>query len=102
MSSSNTLTINTLELKRILATYGVSEKKIDEIISSMEKEHRHISVIQFIVLLEKAGLPRDIVIRVFRRMDMNDGEIEEALNMADESKINAEVGRLYNATVDFS
>ena len=102
MSSSNTLTISRIELKRILTAYGINDKRINELISSMEREHRHINVIQFVVLLEKAGLQRDKVVGVFRRMNMNDVEIEEALNMADESKISAEVGRLYNAAIDFS
>ena len=101
MPNPSTLTISRIELKKILATYGVTERSIDEMFSSMERLHRHVNVIQFIGLLEKIGLARNHIVNVFRRMNMNDVLIGEVLNMADESKINAETGRLYKATVEF-
>ncbi len=101
MANPSTFTITRMELRKILATYGVPESKIDSIFSSMEKSHRHVSIVQFIGLLERAGLSRDRVMNVFRRMNMNDILIEEVLNMADQSRINAETGRLYSASVEF-
>lgn len=101
MPNPSTLTISRIELKKILAAYGVTERSIDEMFGSMERMHRHINVIQFIELLEKAGLDRNRIVNVFRRMSMNDVLIGEVLSMADESRINTETGRLCKATVEF-
>ena len=101
MANPSTFTINRIELRRILTAYGVTEKSISALFSSMEKAHRHINVIQFTAMLEKAGLSRDKITNVFRRLNMNDIMISEILNMADESRITAETGRLYSASIDF-
>ncbi|MCL4379171.1 MAG: hypothetical protein M1160_02800 [Candidatus Marsarchaeota archaeon] len=100
MPNPNTLTVSRIELKRILSSYGVAERSMSEVFASMERLHRHVNIIQFINLLEKAGLGRDRIVNVFRHMGMDDVLIGDALNMADESKINAETGRLYKATVE--
>jgi hypothetical protein len=100
MPNPSTFTISRIELRKIFSAYGVAERKMDEIFSSMEKSHRHVNIVQFVGLMEKAGLNRDRVINIFRRMNMNDILIEEVLNMADESRINAETGRLYKASIE--
>lgn len=100
MASSSTFTISRIELRRVLAAYGMTERKMDEMLSSMEKSHRHVNIVQFIGLMERAGLNRDRIINVFRRMNMDDILIEEVLDMADKSRISAETGRLYEAAVD--
>ncbi len=101
MANPSTFTVSRIELRRILAAYGLSEKRIDEIFGNIEKEHRHINIVQLVNLLEKEGMPRDRITNVFRRMNMNDILISEVLNLSDESKISAEIGRLYNATIEF-
>jgi hypothetical protein len=100
MANPGTFTISRIELRRVLTAYGVTEKEMAPLFSSMEKAHRHINIIQFTSLLQKAGLNREKIINVFRRLNMNDILINEILSMVDESKISAETGRLYNATLD--
>lgn len=100
MPNPSTFTISRIELRKIFSAYGVTERKMDEMFSSMEKSHRHINIVQFVGLMEKAGLNRNRITNIFRRMNMNDIMIEEVLNMADESRINAETGRLYKASVE--
>ena len=101
MPNPSTFTISRIELRKIFTAYGVTERKMDEIFSSMEKSHRHVNIVQFVGLMERSGLGRDRIVNVFRRMNMSDILIEEVLDMADESRINAETGRLYKATVEF-
>ncbi len=102
MANPSTFTISRMELRRILSAYGMPERKMQDIFSNMEKSHRHIDVVRFVGLLERGGLGRDKLVNVLRRMNMNDILIEEILNTADESRINAETGRLYRADVEFS
>ncbi len=101
MPNPNTFTVSRLELRKILIAYGLTEKSIAALFSSMEKEHRHINVIQFTTLLEKTGLSRERIANVFRRLNMDDILISEILNMTDESKIAAETGKLYTASIEF-
>ncbi len=67
---------------------------------NMEKAHRHVNVITFAGLLEKADLDRDKISNVLRRLGVDDLTIRNILSI-DEQKIIAETGRLFNATVDF-
>ncbi|HUC38685.1 MAG TPA: hypothetical protein VL944_00970 [Candidatus Acidoferrum sp.] len=99
-SNQSTFIISRIELRKILSAYGVTEKKMDELFSNMEKAHRHIDAVQFIGLLGRAGLSRERSVNVLRRINMNDIMIEQLLDMADESRISAETGRLYVATLD--
>ncbi len=101
MANPSTFTVSRLELRRILAAYGLSENRINEVFGNLEKEHRHINIVQLVNLLEKEGMSRDRITNIFRRLNMNDILISEVLNMADESKISAEIGRLYSATIEF-
>lgn len=96
-----TFTISRQELRRILIAFGVSEKNIEGMFSSMEKLHRHINVIVFAGLLEKSGLERDKEINVLRRLGIDDLTIRKILNLADEQKVLAETGRLFNVSVEW-
>lgn len=97
----DTYVISRQELRRLLIAFGVSEKNIGGLLSNMEKAHRHVNVITFAGLLEKAGLERDKISNVLRRLGVDDLAIRTILSSIDEQKIIAETGRLFNATVDF-
>ena len=101
MPNQDTFTLSRQELRRILITFGVSEKGITSIIASMEKSHRHINLLSFISMLEKSGLERDAVSNVLRRIGLSDLSIEQALNAIDEQRVSSEIGRVYDAILDF-
>lgn len=100
MANPNTFVISRIELRRMLIAYGITDRNISALFSSMEKAHRHINIIQFVAMLDKAGISRDKISNIFRRLNMSDIMISEVLNMVDESKIVAETGRLYAASID--
>ncbi len=93
--AEETFTISRIELRRVLVLFGVTEKDIASILSSMEKSHRHVNVITFAAVLEKAGLSKEKVENIFRRIGMNDITIHDTMNMIDEQRISAETGRVY-------
>ncbi len=97
--ASNTFSISRIELRRILLALKVSDRSIESIISSMEKTHRHVNVVTFVSLLEKAGLSRDDISNTLRRLGMDDVNISLVLNMLDEQRISAEIGRVFEADV---
>jgi hypothetical protein len=101
-AAAETFTISRPELRRILTNFGVTEKSMAALFASMEKAHRHINIIAFVSMLEKAGLDRDETSNVFRRLNMDDITIKRAFDLVDEERINSETGRLYDVTVDVS
>jgi hypothetical protein len=101
MVKSETFTITRPEFRRVLTAFGVGEKDIDGILQSLEKSHRHMNVLSFVVLLEKSGLDREKQANVFRRLGMDDLTIQSVINSADEQKIIAETGRLFDVSIEF-
>ena len=99
---SNTFTITRNEFRHVLVAFGVSDKSIQSIFAIMDKSHKHINIIMLASLLEKTGMTMEIMADVFRRMGMDDVMINNVFNMVDEQRISAEIGRLYNAEIDFS
>jgi len=97
-----TFVISRQDLRRLLLAFGVGEKNLELLLSSIEKTHRHITAVAFASLLEKAGLERDRVANVLRRMGLDDIVVREVLDTADEQRILSETGRLFEAVIEFS
>lgn len=102
MAALETYVVSRQELRRILIAFGMSEKSLEPMLNAVEKAHKHINVITFASMLERAGLDRDKISNVFRRFGMDDLTIRKALDTSDEQKILAETGRIFNVSVDFS
>lgn len=49
------------ELRKKLRQFGVSEEKIEEVTKLFEKSNRHLSVIGFVMLLERYGMTRSVI-----------------------------------------
>lgn len=98
--AEDTFTITRIELRRILVAFQVSEKDIATIVAAMEKTHKHVNVISFAASLEKAGLSKDKIENIFRRIGMNDVSIHDTMNMIDEQRISAETGRVYEISLE--
>ncbi|MEM0106908.1 MAG: hypothetical protein QXD11_01355 [Candidatus Micrarchaeaceae archaeon] len=99
MAEKNTFALNRIEIKRVLASFKVPEKNILNILSTMEKAHRHINVITFIALIEKAGVSRDKISDLLRRFGMDDVMIKRSFDMFDQQKIMEETGRIYEISI---
>ena len=94
--------ISRTELRQVLTALGIKERDINNLTTALDKAHRHTNIIIFANLLEKLGIDRDKMGNVFRRMGMDDVTISSVFRMVDESKISAETGRLYDASIDFT
>ncbi len=102
MAKQDTFIITRPELRHVLIALGVGEREINNLMGSLDKAHRHTNIIVFANLLEKLGIGRDKMANVFRRIGIDDVTITNIFRMVDESKISAETGRIYDATIDFS
>lgn len=100
MAKASTFTIARNELRRVLTVYGMGEKSIQALFSSMEKSHRHINALSFAAALEKSGMDRDKSANVFRRLGLDDLTITGVFETLDEQRVSAETGRIYSAVLD--
>ncbi|MFP3215470.1 MAG: hypothetical protein RXR32_02890 [Candidatus Micrarchaeota archaeon] len=89
-----TFIVNRMELRRNLTVLGVSELNIDKLEAELDKRHRHINAVAFAELLQKAGLRREDIINIFRRIGVDDVKITDIMNTFDEEKINEAYGRV--------
>ncbi|MCL4403670.1 MAG: hypothetical protein M1500_00260 [Candidatus Marsarchaeota archaeon] len=101
MAEAKTYTISRQELRHVLVAFGLDEKELAALFSSMEKAHRHVNIISFISMLEKTGLSRESITNVLRRLGLDDLTISDAMSSVDEQRIIARTGRVYEATIDF-
>lgn len=76
------------DLRKRLRQYGIPEEKIEEITKLFEKSNRHMTVISFVILLERYGMPRSVIgeflkdagidditiINIFGKVDMKKSE----------------------------
>ena len=102
MAKIETFTISRNELRKVLVSMGMSDKNVISLFGVLDKAHKHANSISFVTMLERMGMDRAKSTRILRRIGLEDITIENVMNMVDESKINAEIGRTYEATVDFS
>jgi len=101
MARQETFIITRVELRQVLIALGINEKSIGTVMSALDKSHRHTNIIVFTNMLEKLGIDRTKMSNIFRRMGMDDVTISNTFRMVDESKIKAETGRIFEATVSF-
>ena len=102
IARATTFTIARSELRRVLTVFGMGEKSIQALFSSMEKSHRHINALSLAAALEKSGIDRDKSANIFRRLGMDDLTINEIFETMDEQRVSAETGRIYDAVLDTS
>ena len=89
-----TFTVSRIELKRTLTTLGVSERNIDDLLSELNRAHRHANAVIFAGMLQKAGLKQDDVANVLRRIGIDDITMASIFNVLEEEKIKGAYGRV--------
>ena len=96
----NTFIINRLDLKKMLTNLKVSEKSMQEFESTLNKMHRHVNAVAFAGMLQKLGLRQADITNIFRRIGIEDININNILNSLDEEKISAAFGKVVVLNVD--
>jgi hypothetical protein len=93
-------TVNRIEMKRMLTVLGVSERSIDEMLSQLNKMHRHVNVVSFAGMLQKVGLKGEEVSNVLRRIGVDDVTLSNVLNTLDEERIRSTYGRIVEISLE--
>ena len=71
------------ELRRRLRMYGLSDSHIEEISTQFDKKNRHLDVVNFVILLEKYGLPRSNITSFLKDMRIEDSTLINIFSKAD-------------------
>ncbi len=95
-----TFIISRIDIKKILTKLGISDKSTEELLSSMNKMHRHVNVVSFASMLQKLGLKQQDITNVLRRMGIEDIAITSVLNILDEEKIRGTLGRVVDLDIE--
>lgn len=74
------------EFKRKLRQYGIAEEKIEEITKLFEQKNRHLDVVSFVILLERAGLYRKQIANFLKDLNIDDTTIINIFTKADYKK----------------
>lgn len=95
-----TYTISKIELKRLLATFKVSEKNTEEVLAQIDKSYKHINAVSLAEQLQKFGLRQNDVANILRRIGIDDITISSLFDVIEEQKIKSTFGRLIELSVE--
>ncbi|MHA1860408.1 MAG: ATP-binding protein [Candidatus Asgardarchaeia archaeon] len=82
-----TLTFERTDLRKRLRDYGLPDEKIERISSEFEKHNRHMDVVEFVILLERMGLERDVITDFLKDLGVEDSVIVNILSEVDYRKM---------------
>ena len=100
MANISTFALTRTDIRHILLSFSMSDKTIEGLLGNMEKAHRHLNIVTFIAMLDRAGLDRDKISEVLRRFGVDDIVITRSMEMVDENRIMSETGRIYDVTIE--
>ena len=95
-----TFIINRLDLKRTLLSLGISDSSIETMLSTLNKQHRHVNAVVFVGMLQKLGVKSKNINNILRRMGIDDTTITEIFNTLDEEKIQSTFGKVVELLVE--
>lgn len=75
------------ELKKRLRSFGLDEVRIEEIVELFTKKNRHISVIDFVILLERYGVGRINITSFLKDTAIDDSTVINIFSKADYKRI---------------
>ncbi|MDE1851219.1 MAG: hypothetical protein KGH69_00835 [Candidatus Micrarchaeota archaeon] len=94
-----TFTVSRVEIKRMLASLGIADKRIDQLLSDMDKSRRHVNVIMLVRMLQNTGIRQRDVANILRRIGIDDVSIAKVFDVIDETRINEAFGRVVEINV---
>jgi hypothetical protein len=97
---AGTFIINKIELKRILNSFGVNIKSVENMLGALDKMHKNVNAIAFAKMLFGVGLKESQVETILRRIGIDDLSISDIFDSIDEDKIHQSFGRVVELNVD--
>ncbi|MGO8791531.1 MAG: hypothetical protein ACLQVL_29650 [Terriglobia bacterium] len=92
--------VRTLPQCRLLSSFRVSDKNIDELVIQIDKSYKHINVLSLAEQLQKLGVKQNDITNIFRRIGIDDITISNIFDVIEEQKIKSTFGRLIELSVE--
>ncbi|MDE1860423.1 MAG: hypothetical protein KGH72_01770 [Candidatus Micrarchaeota archaeon] len=97
---AGTFIISKVELKRMLGSFGISDKNVEAILTNMDKTHKHVNAVAFAGMLQGYGLREKEITNVLRRIGIDDISITNIFDSLDQEKIRNAFGKAVELVID--
>jgi SOS response regulatory protein OraA/RecX len=88
------------EFRKQLLKLGLDEERVNEIIQTFDKNHKHLSAVNFILALSKYGIPKEKIEDFLKMNGVDDTTIVRLFIEADEAKAKVGSGKIYEIQLE--
>lgn len=92
--------ISKIEFKKILASFKIGEKNVDQIVGQLDKMHSHVNVLMFTDMLLRTGMRQSDVINILRRIGIDDVSVSNVMDAFEEDRIKNTFGKIVELTIE--
>jgi hypothetical protein len=87
------------EFRKELLKLGLDEARVNEVIQTFDKNHKHLSAVNFILILMRYGIPREKIENFLKMSGIDDATLLRLFMEVDETKAQVS-GRLYEIELE--
>jgi SOS response regulatory protein OraA/RecX len=88
------------DFRKQLLKLGLDEERVNELIQTFDKNHKHISAINFILILMRYGIPKEKIENFLKMNGIDDATILRLFIEVDEAKAEVSSGRVYEIELE--
>ncbi|MGC9132118.1 MAG: hypothetical protein ACP5HJ_00510 [Candidatus Micrarchaeia archaeon] len=86
------------EFRKSLLKLGLDEGRVNEVINTFDKNHKHLNVINFILMLIRYGIPKDKIENFLKMNGVDDATLIRLFIEVDELK--SKSGKVYEIQLE--
>ncbi|MGB9703592.1 MAG: hypothetical protein ACPLXS_02680 [Candidatus Micrarchaeales archaeon] len=86
------------EFRKSLLKLGLDEERVNEVINTFDKNHKHLNVINFILMLIRYGIPKDKIENFLKMNGVDDATLIRLFIEVDELK--SKSGKVYEIQLE--
>jgi hypothetical protein len=87
------------DFRKQLLKLGLDEERVNEIIQTFDKNHKHLSAINFILILMRYGIPKEKIENFLKMNGIDDATLLRLFIEVDETKAGIS-GRVYEIELE--
>jgi SOS response regulatory protein OraA/RecX len=88
------------EFRKELLKLGLDEERVNEIIQTFDKNHKHLSAVNFILILTRYGIPKEKIENFLKMNGIDDATVLRLFIEVDETKAQVGSGRVYEIELE--
>lgn len=88
------------EFRKELLKLGLDEGRVNEVIQTFDKNHKHLSAVNFILILMRYGIPKEKIENFLKMNGVDDATLLRLFIEVDELKARRSSGRVYEIKLE--